>query len=185
MQKIDDLTIYENRIEELFLEYFENRDIDILHDYKTIPNSVYQASFKYIYKHLFKGMVLDYKCITTLQYMYDIYTDLIYNYNIIPFYNFFYCLYGISIDDIRRYIESGKASDSYINLAKKIEIITGDQVRNKLADDKIGLQSLANNDTQVGLRYNQQKQIENAISRQLTIDSLPDLRIQGIETSKD
>lgn len=172
-----------------FHEYFERRNILLSGlDYKYVDNSVFEAAFRYIYKKLFKPDIttvrynnkntkIDLKDIDALNNIADIYIDIIKDYNIIPFDKYFLELTGIHKDTWNswkneEYSHNGLSS-LYSDLYKKIHELPREQVRNKMADDKIGIQSLANNDVDVGLEYNNKRQIESAeAKKRTTIDDI-------------
>lgn len=49
------------------------------------------------------------------------------------------------------------------------------QVKNKLSNDRIGVVTLANNDSSVGLEYNQKRQVEAVETRVKLAQELPNL----------
>lgn len=184
-----DNTVYDNAIEMHFHEYFERRNILLSGlDYKYVDNSVFEAAFRYIYKKLFKPDIttvrynnkntkIDLKDIDELNNIADIYIDIIKDYNIIPFDKYFLELTGIHKDTWNSWKNEEYSHDGlsslYSDLYKKIHELPREQVRNKMADDKIGIQSLANNDIDVGLEYNNKRQIESAeAKKRTTIDDI-------------
>lgn len=109
MIKTQNGEIYENQIEQLFLEFFREQNIDVNKD--TIKQTKFKACFMYIYKHLFKPdnttvrhnnktSKLDYKDIDTLNDVLDIFNQLCFNYNVIPSKNNFSVMTGISIETL-------------------------------------------------------------------------------------
>lgn len=185
-------TVYDNLIEMHFHDYFINRGIELSGlDYKSVDNSVFEAAFRYIYKRLFKPdkttvrynnkkTKIDLRDIDELDVIADAYIDIIKAYNIIPFDKYFLELTGIHQDTWNSWkneeYSHGGLSHLYSDLYKKIHNLPKEQVRNKMADDKIGLQSLANNDIEVGLEYNNKRQEEHVRARALTAAELPKLQ---------
>lgn len=184
-----DNTVYDNAIEMHFHEYFERRNILLSGlDYKYVDNSVFEAAFRYVYKKLFKPDIttvrynnkntkINLKDIDELNNIADIYIDIIKEYNIIPFDKYFLELTGIHKDTWNSWKNEEYSHDGlsslYSDLYKKIHELPREQVRNKMADDKIGIQSLANNDVDVGLEYNNKRQIESAeAKKRTTIDDI-------------
>ena len=181
-------TVYENAIEQHFHEYFENRGISIQGlDFQKINNSVYEGALRYIYRKLFKpdkdtirynnkNTKIDLRDIDTLEDIVEHYTDIVKDYNIKPFSKFFTALTGISKDTLcswrNREYEHGGMSARYSDLVKKIDALSGEQIQNNLADDRIGHQSLANNDADVGLEYNQKRKTEEQVVRFTRLEDL-------------
>lgn len=191
-----DNTVYDNAIEMYFHEYFLNRDIDISGlNYKDVDNSVFEDAMRYIYRRLFKpdkttvrynnkNTKIDLKNIDELNDIAECYINLIKGYNITPFDNFFLQMTGIHKDTWNswkneEYSHNG-LSHLYSDLYKKIHDLPRQQVRNNMSKDKIGIQSLANNDPDVGLEYNSKKQFEAVRARVLTSDELPRLDLVGM-----
>lgn len=166
-------TVYDNAIEMYFYEYFENRDISLQGlDYKQIDNSLFEAAFSYVYKKLFKpdnttvrynnkNTKINLRDIDELNYIADIYIDIVKGFNIIPFDYFFLKLTGISKDTWNswkreEYSHNGLSS-LYSELYEKVHDLPKQQTRNKLANQMAI--ALANNDSEVGLEYEKNNQI--------------------------
>lgn len=186
MEKANDGATVYNQIESAFLEFFDNKGISLQGlDYKQVPNSTYQAAFRYCYRKLYKptgkmrynlNTTIDTNNINMVIDILNSYIDICKEYNIIGYIEYFTDLTGISNDTINNWYKGYKSgkdvqenlTDKYIGIAKKIKELPKMQVMNNLADDRIGLQSLANNDAQVGLEYNGKRQLEQEAARQLT-----------------
>lgn len=184
-----DNTVYDNLIEYYFHEFFEINNIDISGlNYKQVPNSTYSAAFGYVYKKLFKPSkpqvnnkktLIDLDNLTELNYVFDCYIDLIQKYNIVGFQNMFINLTGISKDTINSWLRCeynhDGLSQEYSDYAKRVNSVAGSQVQNKLGDDRIGIQSLANNDSDVGLLYARQEAYNKALGDSQARVKLSDL----------
>lgn len=179
-----DNTVYENRIEQYFHEYFENRGISLEGtSYKSVDNSVYEAAFRYVFKKLFKPdkttvrynnkkTKIDLRNIDELNLIADAYVDIIKDYAIIPYDKFFLELTGIHPDTWnswkREEYSHGGLSHLYSELVQKIKCLPKEQGFNRLVDDKTGLMQVANNDPWLGMEYNNKRQLEEATAKQLT-----------------
>lgn len=195
MEKVEhqepSIEVFENDIDYYFKEYFEKRNISLVGlDYKKIDNSVFEAAFRYVYRHVFKpdrktirynnkNTKIDLKDIEQLEDILNIYIDLVKDYNIKPFQYFFTDLTGISKDTLNSWLKEEYKHDGlssrYSDLVKKINQLSSEQIQNNLADNPIGVQSLANNDDDVNLKY-----IDKNFKR--CIDSIP--RLQASELPK-
>ena len=190
-------TVYDNAIEMHFHDFFDGRGIEISGlEYKRVDNGVFEAAFRYIYKKLFKpdqttvrynnkNTKINLRDIDELNTITNIYIDLVKGYNIIPFDKYFLELTGIHKDTWNSWKNEEYSHDglstAYSDLWRKIHDLPMEQVRNKMADDRIGIQSLANNDREVGLEYNEKRQIEAAQTRIMTVDELPRLDTELIQ----
>lgn len=200
-----DNTIYDNAIEMYFHEYFENRGIDISGlEFQRINNSLYEGALRYIYRKLFKPdrdtirynnkkTKIDLRDIDLLEEIVEDYSDIVKDYNIKPFKQFFTALTGICKDTLcswrnKEYDHQGLSS-RYSDLVKKIDILSGEQIQNNLADDRIGHQSLANNDDDVGLGYAKgNNQLLLTDIKVLTAEELPKLggdEVKGVDVVVD
>lgn len=180
--------VYDNAIEERFCEYFDNRQIDISGlEYKNVDNSTFEAAFRYIYRCLFKPdkttvrynnkkTKINLRDIDEIDAIAEAYIDIIKAYNIIPYDKFFLEMTGIHPDTLNSWkneeYSHGGLSKQYSEIYKKIHILPKEQVLNKLSGDRIGLQSLANNEPDVQLEYNNKRQIEEAKARQLDAEDV-------------
>ena len=168
------IEIHDNRIESLFLEYFEDRGIDPQHD--NIKQTKFNAAWKYIYNKLFKpdsdtvrynnkNSKINYDNITELNNICDIYIDLCFEYNIIPCQYGFYRLTGITRDTLNKWDngESRAGSDEGANLThsdivKKIKSAYQEFYKDNLSDSPVGQITIANNDADLGLMYGKGQQ---------------------------
>lgn len=186
-----DNSVYDNLIEFYFHEYFELRNIDISgNNYKSVDNSLYGSAFEHVYNKLFKpdnttikynnkNTKIDLNNIDEIEYIYKIYDKLCNDFNILPFQYMFLKLTGIDVTTLdswykEEYSHNG-LSHRYSQIAKNVKSLPGQQTRNKLAGDRIGLQSLANNDQEVGLLYSRSEAFNKAVGSdagRLTLDDL-------------
>jgi len=113
MYTLDDgIDLYENAIEQAFLEYFENRGIDLGGEgYKRVEMNLYHAAFGYVYKKLFKPdentrrkygrkSKLDYDDAIALEEVIDTYGNIVKAYNIKATQDMFCDMVGISRDTL-------------------------------------------------------------------------------------
>lgn len=113
MYTLDDgIDLYENAIEQAFLEYFENRGIDLSGEgYKRVEMNLYHAAFGYVYKKLFKPdentrrkygrkSKLDYDDAIALEEVIDTYGNIVKAYNIKATQDMFCDMVGISRDTL-------------------------------------------------------------------------------------
>lgn len=113
MYSLDDgIDLYENAIEQAFLEYFEIRGLDISGDgYKHIETNLYHAAFGYVYRKLFKPdentrrkygrkSKLDYDDALALEEVIETYGNIVKSYNIVATQNMFCDMTGISRDTL-------------------------------------------------------------------------------------
>lgn len=130
IKKDNNTEIYENKIEELFYEYFEQRGIDL--NSNNIKQTKFNACWKYIYNILFKpepnttrrynaASKLDYNNIDLLNRICDIYIDLCFEYNIAPFRYGFCRLTGINEDTLHTW--KNKECRAYIYYDKDNNLI--------------------------------------------------------------
>lgn len=120
-------TIYDNKIEEYFHEYFTNRGLDLEGDgYKRIENNLFHAAFEYVYRKLFKPdeqTARRYKATTTLNLddafiintIADIYCHICKSYNIKGTQDMFCSLTGISRNTLHRWSTNNSRSYIYYN----------------------------------------------------------------------
>lgn len=171
--------IYDNRIEELFLEYFEDRGIDPQRG--NIKQTKFNAAWRYIYNILFrpdkntvrynnKNSKINYDDIEQLNNICDIYIDLCFEYNIIPCQYGFYRLTGIARDTLNRWEKGASrageiegATSPHSDIVKKISDAYKEFYRDNLSDGPVGQMAVANNDEELGLMYgkNQGINIQN------------------------
>lgn len=122
--------IYDNAIEYYFHEYFENRNIELSgNNYKAVPMNVFQGAFMYVYKHLFKpptfegvrnNSTIDYSDSTLLNYIADIYGELVLRYDIKATQNMFCALTGIHRDTLHSWESSNTRMYIYKDLNNNI-----------------------------------------------------------------
>lgn len=195
------IEIHENLIESLFLEYFENRDIDPQHD--TIKQTKFNAAWKYIYNRLFKPDIntvrynnknskLDYNDINELNNICDIYIDLCFEYNVIPCQYGFYRLTGITRDTLNRWkkgssrssIEEG-VSSPHSDIVEKIDKAYQEFYKDNLTDTPVGQITIANNDADLGLMYSrgQQPVLMNISTPALSKENIKEIAAQAQEQS--
>lgn len=172
-----------------FLEYFEQKGIDLTGTaFVKIPTSTFEGAFRYIYRTTFaplpttirynnKKTRVNLRDINELNAIVEDYIDLVKEFNIFSFDTHFYRMIGIDQDTWQswkneEYNHDG-ASAEYSELYKKIHLLSREQNLNKLGDDPIGRQTLANNSEEVGLNYNYKRQQEAAITAKvLTTEQL-------------
>ena len=150
------IEIYENDIE-LFLAEFAERDL--IDDFKTVPQSVWNAALRYVQKHVFadreqlksktnlniynNSIPTNFNAYNydTLNAICDIYIDLCFRYNkeisILGFSN----LTGIDNEVIHTWntnnnYNNTKLSTSSSNIYKKLSSMREESLSNKLADGK-------------------------------------------------
>ena len=168
------IEIHDNQIESLFLEYFEDRGIDLQHD--TVKQTKFNAAWKYIYNRLFKPDIntvrynnknskIDYNDIEKLNNICDIYIDLCFEHNIIPCQYGFYRLTGITRDTLNKWDngESRAGSDegaslTHSDIVKKIKAAYQEFYKDNLTDAPVGQITIANNDMDLGLMYSRGQQ---------------------------
>ena len=166
--------VYENKIEELFIEYFENRGIDLQKD--SIKQTKFNSAWKYIYNILFKpdentikynnkNSKINYNDLSELNDICDIYIDLCFEYNIIPCQYGFYRLTGITRDTLNKWDngESRAGSDAgasltHSDIVKKIKAAYQEFYKDNLTDAPVGQITIANNDMDLGLMYSRGQQ---------------------------
>ncbi len=223
MEKVSDyiLTgnncIYDNKIEYYFHEYFENRGISLSgNDYKQVPMNVFQGAFRYVFQNLFKlpdgvkgsrgkKTIIDYDDCTTLNYIIDIYTNIVYQYDIKSTVAMFRELVGISSDtlyswingdtrtyiykdnngniisNINEYIMNNRGeyikepSKTHSELMRKITGLSKETAYNVLNDSTVGQITHANNSKEAGMEYNVKRQIEAVKVQALAATELPKL----------
>ena len=177
--------IYEDKITFYWHEYFENRHIDLDGlEFTKIPNSVYESAFMYINKQLFllreddipynnKKTSIDLRNIDLLEYITNIYINLVKQYNIKPFINYYCRFLGIDNDTLYSWLKEEYSHDGlsfrYSYIAKRIQKLSGEQIKSDLASDKMGRMMLANYDNEVNLNYAESKA---KLSAQGTIQAL-------------
>ena len=118
--------IYDNAIEMYFHEFFENKNIELDgHQYKAIPNNLFQGAFMYCYKMLFKpptfegvrnNSTIDYNDGTLLNRIADIYGELVMQYDIKATQNMFCALTGIHRDTLHSWETSNTRMYIYKDL---------------------------------------------------------------------
>lgn len=172
--------VYENQIESLFLQYFEERKIDIKDSdtCKGIPQTRFLSAWKYIYNLLYKpdsstvrynnkNSKIDYSDIGEINSICDIYIDLCFEYNIKPSQYSFSRLTGISRDTLNSWDNGSsrgssdaegagieiKANLTHSDIVKKIKDAQQEWYKSNLSDTTVGQITLANNDEEIGLMY--------------------------------
>ena len=118
--------IYDNAIEYYFHEYFQNRNIELDgHAYKAIPMNLFQGAFMYCYKKLFKpptfegvrnNSTIDYSDGALLDYIVNIYGELVMQYDIKATQNMFCALTGIHRDTLHSWETSNTRMYIYKDL---------------------------------------------------------------------
>lgn len=123
MVKVDQNTeVYENQIEKLFHQYFEDREIDLEHG--TIKQTKFKAAWIYIYNTLFKpdqytvrlnnrNSKLDYRDIDLLNRIVDIFISLCMEYNIVASLDSFSRLTGITTETLYTWEKGEYRSNIY------------------------------------------------------------------------
>lgn len=166
-------TIAENDIEDRFLEYFNERGIDIT-DIQTaygIKQVTYIAAFRYVYKCLFKPFKnqpdnrkskIDYNDTDVLNTIADIYLDICFMYHIEPTYYSFTTLTGINYDTWYNWLNgevrnnpTGNISHKWFLITQKVKQASQAYTRAELENGLVGQITKANNDREKGLLYSQ------------------------------
>lgn len=123
-----DNTVYDNKIEEYFHEYFNNRGLDLEGDgYKRIENNLFHAAFEYVYRKMFKpsesekrkygtSSTIDYDDAVLLDEIIDIYGHICKSYNIKSTQDMFCSLTGISRNTLNQWINSNSRAYIYYNI---------------------------------------------------------------------
>ena len=138
------IEIHDNRIESLFLEYFEDRGIDPQHD--NIKQTKFNAAWKYIYNKLFKpdsdtvrynnkNSKINYDNITELRDTLNKWDN----------------------GESRAGSDEG-ASLTHSDIVKKIKSAYQEFYKDNLSDAPVGQITIANNDADLGLMYGKGQQ---------------------------
>lgn len=173
---IIDKSYYKNIIQDKFTYYLQA----LGYDQNKLTSNHLNAIFAHIQEDIFKPHNKPYKTAsncnipysqTNIEILLNIYTTICRDYVCIPSLYGFSLFTGIQEDTIKQYVT---ASSMEILNARK------EYIRNKLADNNLGVTVLANNDTSIGLLYTRQNAIETQAIRQGL--SLSDLKPIGIDT---
>lgn len=138
-----------------------------------MKTSQFTSALLYIYRTLYKPAVsqvnnrtcvLDYETedgLNELCRVADAYIFIALKYNKMPTSYGFQCLTGVTMDTLTRWYNggqllrnSGNITKLRYDLSKRIFECSREYVRGALADTNIGLITLANNDSMIGLEYN-------------------------------
>lgn len=182
----------ENRIINLFEQYFERRGISLLGtDFKQIPNSTYEAAFMYVANNMFQKtnnvflrgdgeeITLDIRSPEQINQVLDVFEQITKSYDFIAFDFFFMHMIKIDENTLNGWMnetrEDQELNRRFKEIWKRVRFIGQQQVKNKLGNDKIGVVTLANNDAQIGLEYNQKRQVEAVETRAKIAAELPQL----------
>lgn len=188
---INDLS---DTMENLFIEYFENRGLDItnIETAAKMKQNFYNAAFKYIYKHLFS--IPDGKYYIKPKYSYDdieilwsikdIYLELCMTYHVDPTLYGYSLLTGIEYTTLRywgmgEYIQGRNNPQKYKQLSNDIINASAQFTRSDLEDSTLGQITKANHDEEKGLLYARKSAI--AAIGAVKIDSLAELTGRYIE----
>lgn len=170
----DGVEVYDNQIETLFVQYFQDNGLSEQLDVHKIDDSHAYGAWRYIYITLFKpdkntirlnnkSSKIDYADIYLLSDILDTYLDLCFKYKIYPMIEDFSTLTGISRDTLNSW-ERGEyrkgepgANCKHSDLAKKIKDATQRMTVKDLHGNPIGQQSLANNYDGAGLMFTQKE----------------------------
>lgn len=127
-----DNTIYDNKIEEYFHEYFTNRGLDLEGDgYKRIENNLFHAAFEYVYRKMFKppenerrkygtSSTIDYDDAVLIDEIIDIYGHICKSYNIKSTQDMFCSLTGISRKTLNTWLNSSSRAYIYYDMDNNI-----------------------------------------------------------------
>jgi hypothetical protein len=125
-------TIYDNKIEEYFHEYFTNRGLDLEGDgYKRIENNLFHAAFEYVYRKMFKppenerrkygtSSIIDYDDAVLIDEIIDIYGHICKSYNIKGTQDMFCSLTGISRKTLNTWLNSSSRAYIYYDMDNNI-----------------------------------------------------------------
>lgn len=127
-----DNTVYDNKIEEYFHEYFNNRGLDLEGDgYKRIENNLFHAAFEYVYRKMFKpsesekrkygtSSTIDYDDAVLIDEIIDIYGHICKSYNIKGTQDMFCSLTGISRKTLNTWLNSSSRAYIYYDMDNNI-----------------------------------------------------------------
>ena len=164
----DGTEIYENQIEELFIQYCEDNNIQGLEE-RHIQGEDATDIWLYIYSVLFKPekkllnnrkSKLDYGDIETIYQILDIYKRLCFRYKIFPMIEDFSYLTGINRDTFYSWekgehrVDSDTVTCKHSDILKNIREMADMMLAKGLFKDPIGRQSLANNYKGSNLQFN-------------------------------
>lgn len=122
-----DNTVYDNKIEEYFHEYFTNRGLDLEGDgYKRIENNLFHAAFEYVYRKMFKppenerrkygtSSIIDYDDAVLIDEIIDIYGHICKSYNIKGTQDMFCSLTGINRNTLHQWSIGNSRAYIYYN----------------------------------------------------------------------